>query len=73
MHVKTDGRKVRALREASGASAGVFAQKAGVSRRTLAGVERNEGPVAAKTARKIGAALEVDARTFARTISRRPA
>ena len=73
MYVKTDGPKVRALRESHEPSARVFAQKAGVSRRTLTRVERNEGPVRTGTARKIGAALEVDPRTFARAISNRPA
>jgi DNA-binding XRE family transcriptional regulator len=73
VHVKTDGPKVRALREAHEPNAGKFAQKAGISRRTLTRVERNEGPVQLATARKIGAALEADTRTFATAISSRPA
>jgi transcriptional regulator with XRE-family HTH domain len=73
MHVKTDRPKVRALREAHEASAREFAKRAGISRRTLTRVERNEGPVRPGTARKIGAALDVGPRTFARAISRRPA
>ena len=71
MHVKTDGQKVRALREAHEPNARVFAREAGISQRTLTRVERNEGPVRTGTARKIGAALGVDPRTFARAISRR--
>jgi transcriptional regulator with XRE-family HTH domain len=73
VHVKAYGAKVRALREAHEPNARVFAQKAGISRRTLTRVERNEGPVRTGTARKIGAALGVDPRTFAKAISRRPA
>ena len=73
MLVTTDGPKVRALCEASESSTREFAQKAGISRRTLRRVERNEGPVRLGTARKIGPALDVDPRTIARAISCRPA
>jgi DNA-binding XRE family transcriptional regulator len=73
MLVTADGSKVRALREARESSTREFAKKAGVSRRTLTRVERNEGPVRPGTARKIGSALEVDPRTFARAVSSRPA
>jgi transcriptional regulator with XRE-family HTH domain len=71
MLVTADGSKVRALREASGFSTREFSRKAGISRRTLTRVERNEGPVMPGTARKIGAALDVNPRTFARAISSR--
>jgi transcriptional regulator with XRE-family HTH domain len=50
-----------------------FARKAGRSTDTLRRVEGNRGPVSLEMARKIGAALEVDPRTFAKAISRRPA
>jgi transcriptional regulator with XRE-family HTH domain len=73
MYVKTDGPKVRALREANEPNAREFAREAEISRRTLTRVECNEGPVELATARKIGAALDVDPRTFARAISNRPA
>jgi len=74
MLVTTDRPKVRALREASESSTREFAQKAGISRRTLTRVEGNEGPVRPDTARKIGAALGVNPRTFAKAVfSSRPA
>ena len=63
-----DGSKLRAMR----LTAGAFARTSGLSRGSLCKAERG-GPVKLATALKIGATLDVDQRTFARTISRRPA
>ena len=68
MHVVTDGSKLRAMGEKR-LPAGAFARPSGGSLRKA---ERGE-PVELATARKIGAALDVDPRTFTRAISRRPA
>ncbi len=72
MHVEIDGSQVRRMRGSRAFSGAHFARRAGISPGTLRRVERNEGPVRPDTARKIGAALDVDPRTFARAISTRP-
>ena len=68
MHIVTDGSKLRAMGEER-LPAGAFARHSGGSLRKA---ERGE-PVELATARKIGAALDVDPRMFARAISGRPA
>lgn len=73
MYVRTDGPRVRELRQNCQLGAAAFARMAGASLRTLTRVERNEGPVTLRTARKIGAALGADPRTFAKAVSRLPA
>ena len=72
MLLEVDGYQVRRMRGCRGFSGAQFARMARISPKTLRRVELNRGPVLRKTARKIGAALEVDPRTFARAISRRP-
>ena len=68
MQVVMDASKLRTM--GGGATpAGAFAKP---SRGSLPKTERG-GPVKLATARKIGAVLDVDPRTFARAISRRPA
>ena len=68
MHVVTDVSKLRAMGEER-LSAGAFARPR--ASRATRSVKRSAVELA--TARKIGAALDVDPRTFARAISRRPA
>jgi hypothetical protein len=68
VHVVTDGSKLSAMGEER-LPAGAFARPSGGSLRKA---ERG-GPVELATARKIGAALDVDPRMFARAVSRRPA
>ena len=68
MQLVMDGSKLRTMGEER-PPAGAFAKP---SRGSLPKTERG-GPVKLATARKIGAALDVDPRTFARAISRRPA
>jgi transcriptional regulator with XRE-family HTH domain len=72
VYVKLEGRWIRTERDERALTGAEFAEKAGISRRTLTRVERNEGPVSLDTARKISRAIGVDPRTFARDISRRP-
>jgi hypothetical protein len=71
VRVVMDGSNLRAIEEER-LPAGAFARPSGVSRGSLPKVERG-GPVKLATARKIGVVLDVDPRTFARAISRRPA
>jgi transcriptional regulator with XRE-family HTH domain len=73
MYVKMDGPLVRRMRGSRGFDGAYFARKAGISPKTLRRVERNGGPVRRETARKIGAALDVNPRTLARAILSRPA
>lgn len=67
MHVKADGEKVRALRLANGTNADEFARRAGISATTLRRAERDR-VVKLWTARKIGDALGMHPREFARVV-----
>ena len=60
MYVELDGSRVRTMRGGRGFNGATFARRAGLSPKTLHRVERNQGPVRVITARKIGAALDVD-------------
>jgi transcriptional regulator with XRE-family HTH domain len=68
-----DGERVRSLREQRGMSQRELAEASSVSKKTLANAELGKTYAFPETARKIGAALDVNPRTFARAISRRPA
>ncbi len=65
-----DGERVRSLREERGMSQRQLAEASGVSKKTLTNVEASKVRVLPSTARKIGAALEVDPRSLARVASR---
>ena len=60
MYVELDGARVRYMRGGRAFTGAAFARHAGISPGTLRRVERNRGPVTVSTARKIGAALDVD-------------
>lgn len=68
MRARMDGPKVRELR--GELPAAELAKEAGITPETLRRAERGE-PVRPDTARGIAGALDVDARTIARAISRR--
>jgi transcriptional regulator with XRE-family HTH domain len=72
VYLAMDGEQVRSLREQRGMSQRELAEAASVSKRTVTNVEAGKVYSQVSTARKIGAALDVNPRTFARAISRRP-
>jgi transcriptional regulator with XRE-family HTH domain len=69
MFVVMDGEQIQELRQERGLSRPQFAQEAGVSVSTLANLERGAN-VRLKTARKVGAALEVDPRSLGHSAAR---
>ena len=70
MYLVMDSEQVRSLREQKGMSQRQLAEASGVSKKTLANVEAGKVRPLPSTARKIGAALEVDPRSLARVASR---
>ncbi len=69
MFVVMDGPKVRAMREERGMPQRELAEVAGVSRGTMASLERGAN-VRLGTARKVGAALGVDPKSLRRSAQR---
>jgi transcriptional regulator with XRE-family HTH domain len=65
VHVIMNGEKVRGLREEQGLSKKALANKAGVTQATIARAEDSR-PMFPQTARLLGAALGVDARSLAK-------
>lgn len=61
MYVVMHGPKVRAMRESEGADRATLAERAGISPKTLRRVEGGRGAVRLRTARRIAAALDVEA------------
>jgi transcriptional regulator with XRE-family HTH domain len=70
VYVELDGARVRRMRGGRAFNGAAFARRAGISPNTLRKVERNRGPVNVSTARKIGAALDVDPRSLGRVAGR---
>ncbi len=70
VYLAMDGEQVRSLREQKGMSGRRLAEASGVSKKTLANVEAGKVHTLPSTARKIGAALEVDPRSLATVASR---
>ena len=70
MNVELDGARVRYMRGSRAFNGAAFARIAGISPNTLRRVERNQGPVSVSTARKIGAALDVDPRSLGKVAGR---
>jgi len=70
VYLVMDSEQVRSLREQKGMSQRQLAEASGVSKKTLANVEAGKVRPLPSTARKIGAALEVDPRSLARVASR---
>ncbi len=70
VYLAMDGEQVRSLREQKGMSQRRLAEASGVSKKTLANVEAGKVHTLPSTARKIGAALEVDPRSLATVASR---
>ena len=70
MYVVMDGEKIGELRQERGFSRQELAEEAGVSVSTLRRVEAGGSAVRLKTARKVGAALEVDPKSLGRSAAR---
>src|SRR5829696_2519908 len=70
VYLVMDAEQVRSLREEQGVSQRQLAEVSGVARRTLANVEAGKAHTLPSTARKIGAALDVDPRSLATVASR---
>ena len=71
VYLVMDAEQVRSLREEKGMSQRQLAEASGVSKKkTLANVEAGKVHPLPSTARKIGAALDVDPRSLARVASR---
>jgi DNA-binding XRE family transcriptional regulator len=70
VYLAMDGGQVRCLRKEKGMSQRELAEASGVSKKTLANVEAGKVHTLPSTARKIGAALDVDPRSLARVASR---
>ena len=70
VYLVMDGEQVRSLREEQGMSQRQLAEVSGVARRTLANVEAGTAHTLPSTARKIGAALDVNPRSLATVASR---
>jgi len=71
VYVELDGSRIRNMRGGRAFNGTAFARAAGISPETLRRVERNRGPVRVGTARKIGAALDVeDPRSLGRVAGR---
>jgi transcriptional regulator with XRE-family HTH domain len=66
MYVELDGPQVQAMRQERGMSRRALAARAGLGMSTVARVEAGEAAVRLKTARKVGAALEVDPKSLGR-------
>ncbi len=63
MRMVMNGKRVQELREDKGLSKQALAEAAGINRGTVRRIEREE-PIRVKTAKKVGAALEVNLRTI---------
>jgi transcriptional regulator with XRE-family HTH domain len=70
VYLVMDGEQVRSLRQEQGMSQRELAEASGVSKKTLANVEAGKVRPLPSTARKIGAALDVEPRSLATVASR---
>ena len=70
VYLAMDGEQIRSLREQKGMSQRELAEASGVSKKALANAELGETYAFPATARKIGAALNVNPRSLARVAPR---
>jgi DNA-binding XRE family transcriptional regulator len=70
VYLAMDGEHVRSLREQKAMSQRELAGASGVSKKMLANAELGKTYAFPETARKIGAALDVDPRSLARVVPR---